>query len=153
MDHSYTLIALLQSTFQGKPWYGNSVLTSLSTVSAMKATVRINKSYNIAELVAHMAAWRRYTLAMLTNKYDYSVSPEDNFPEINEITSEKWENLKTQLNELQIKLAEAFENALVNLDINAKVPGKSFTWLDLLYGLIHHDVYHIGQINLIQKFA
>jgi uncharacterized damage-inducible protein DinB len=153
MKHSKTLINLLQSTFNGKPWYGKPVMASIKDVSPKRATLRVNNSYNIAELLAHMIAWRKFTLAMLTKEYDYSVNDEDNFPHYDEINAEKWDYLTDRLKELQVKLIEALENSLPQLDLDEKVPGKSYKWNDLLFGLINHDVYHAGQINFLKKFA
>lgn len=31
------------------------------------------------------------------------------------------------------------------------VPGKKFNWYVMLHGLVHHDIYHSGQISLLKQ--
>ena len=33
------------------------------------------------------------------------------------------------------------------------VPGSNFTFKQMLHGLIHHNLYHTGQINILKKKA
>lgn len=35
--------------------------------------------------------------------------------------------------------------------LNEKVPNREYDFLTLLHGIIHHDIYHIGQIRLLLR--
>ena len=46
------LLALLETTFAGRPWYGKNLQDSLNDVPVGKALLRLSNSYNIVETPA-----------------------------------------------------------------------------------------------------
>ena len=47
-------------------------------------------------------------------------------------------------------LADALE-AWTDDDLGRTVPGSNFTFKQMLHGLMHHNLYHAGQINILKK--
>ena len=151
MEHPQiqTIIALLQRTFNGKAWHGPNVLSVLQTLSLDQLSRKRGNSNSIIELVGHIHAWRVFTIKKLSGDIAYEVSDALNFPSI-ELTEANWKHLLDQLQQSQedlLALLEQQEDAI----LQQIVPGKNYAYYELLYGSIHHDLYHLGQIILLQK--
>ena len=138
----------LDVVYAGKAWYGKNILNSLRGLSFKKVLERNGNGHNIAELVLHMLAWRRYTLYVLQNHAHYEVEENENFPTVTHISEDEWKRLLQDFEDNQAKLREHFLSVTI---LAEKIPQKSYTLLDLLQGIIHHDIYHLGQINMLAK--
>ncbi len=145
-----SIIELLRKAYNGPVWYGKSVRKTLEEVPIGKALLRLNGSYNIAELVYHMMAWRRYVAHLLKEGKSIVIEENENFPTIEYMTVEDWHELVDRLDQSQKTLEKLMQSSTMNL--SDPVPSKPYTLADVLHGIIQHDVYHIGQINFLAKF-
>ncbi|NND34371.1 MAG: DinB family protein [Saprospiraceae bacterium] len=150
MHEKDQIIALLKNTVDGSPWYGKSISNTLRDVPIGKALLRLGGSYNIVELVHHMLAWRRYGIRILETGQHEEVPEHINFPTIEVMMMEEWDELILAFKETQEKLIETIEKN--QRDLNASPDNKPYTYSQILRGVIHHDIYHTGQINLLTKF-
>ncbi|HOX83219.1 MAG TPA: DinB family protein [Chryseolinea sp.] len=141
------ILTLLKSTFEKNAWYGPSVQEVLKDITPSQSTQRISNTHSIIELVAHMTAWRTFVVKKLEGDVDYKVDDALNFP-----TPFNWETTLKELHESQAKLIAAIQNFDSSL-LHDAVPNSSsgYTFFTLLHGIIHHDIYHTGQIMLIKK--
>ena len=141
------ILSLLKSTFEKKAWYGPAVKEVLKDITADQASHRLNNTHSIIELVAHMTAWRIFVVKKLEGNVDYKVSAELNFP-----SPSNWKAAIQNLEESQAKLIDAIQHFDDSL-LHESVPNSSYgyTFFTFLHGIIHHDVYHIGQIMLLKK--
>jgi uncharacterized damage-inducible protein DinB len=152
-----TEITRIQAAFkynwQGPMWYGGNVNATLAGIEGDVAFKQAGAgSHNIYELVAHMLCWRRFVLELLNGNVDYKVeiNSETDWPHIYDRTEMSWNRLVNEMEQSQQLLV----NALQNFDeakLDEIVPGREFTWYMLLHGLIHHDIYHSGQIAILKK--
>jgi uncharacterized damage-inducible protein DinB len=151
MDRSNKITPIINSlkdTFSGDAWHGPSLQEILKDITAEQSLRKIGNSHNIAELVHHIYAWRFYVIQQLDWNKEYEVPDDFNFVKIEKIDEEGWEKLKLQLTESQdiiIKKLSISEEKLLRIN----VPNRDFTFTKLLHGLIHHDVYHAGQIRML----
>lgn len=143
----HNLVSLLERTFNKGAWHGASVMETLETVSGKQAFNRLAGTHSIIELVAHMTAWRRYILKKLAGDHAYKMAEEVNFP-----SPQNWDMTVSELEETQRELVAAFQ-ALPAGQLYEQVrwTDQPFTYYTILHGIIHHDLYHVGQINLIRK--
>ena len=141
------LLSLLKHTFEKNAWHGPSVKEVLQGVNADQAFKRLEHTHSIIELVGHMTAWRIFVIKKLEGEIDYNVGDDQNFP-----TTNDWVNVLDDLFISQNKLLELLKN-FPNSKLSEAVPHGSYryTFYTLLHGIIHHDVYHTGQIALIKK--
>lgn len=141
------LVLLLERTFEKGAWHGPAVKETLAGISEKQAFSRLPNTHSIIELVAHMTAWRKYILRKLNGDLTYKLTDESNFPQ-----AQSWNHAVQELGETQDQLLAAFE-ALPPARLYDQVPWteEPFTYYSILHGLIHHDLYHIGQINLLKK--
>ena len=135
----------LQRTYSGEPWHGPSLRSILEGIDGDEAKARpISGAHSIAELAAHILAWREETLRRLEGK-GRDLPMEENFPEPLE-----WNELLARLD----RSHEALTKAVAALDedvLDEKVRGRRESYYVLLQGIIHHDLYHAGQIAILKK--
>ena len=138
---------LLNKTFNKGAWYGPTVREVLAQVTPELAHVRAGKTHSIVELVLHMTAWRKFAASRLSGNNDFQVSEQANFPSAKSIS---WEQAVQDLETSQKNLEEAVSN-FEEAKLGDLVPATShkYTYYTLLHGIIHHDIYHAGQIQLL----
>jgi uncharacterized damage-inducible protein DinB len=141
------IINTLTHTFEKNAWHGPAVLEVLEGVNEANAMNRIENSHSIIQLVAHMTAWRNYVVEKLNGNDTFELTDDENFSDQN-----NWQFVLTQLKESQQKLLDALAKTPAE-KLNEKVPGREFKFFVMLHGIIHHDIYHIGQIQLLKKFS
>jgi uncharacterized damage-inducible protein DinB len=141
------IVSLLERTFEKNAWHGPAVKEVLAGLSAEEAFHRLPNTHSIIELVAHMTAWRRYLINSLSGDFSYKVTDDLNFPNAND-----WNMTLEELIDSQQQLIAALK-ALPSEKLSIQVPWteQSFTYYTIIHGLIHHDLYHAGQIILIRK--
>ena len=143
----HNLVRLLESTFNKGAWHGPSVMETLETVSVKQAFNRLAGTHSIIELVAHMTAWRRFILKKLAGDHTFKMTEELNFP-----APQDWGMTLKELEETQHQLVAAFRSFPARqLYEQVAWTEQPFTYYSIFHGIIHHDLYHIGQINLIRK--
>lgn len=143
------LIALLKQTFTKGAWHGPSVLEALEDVTEEQAFRKLPETHSIIELVGHMTAWRLYTCKKLQGDATYKVTQELNFPK-----QEDWRQTLSDLEESQRQLVAALEKFSAG-QLEEDVPGTAtpLKYYTLVHAIIHHDLYHTGQIVLLKKAA
>jgi len=144
---------LLQRDWNGPMWHGPNLSEVLNGIDWQKAFAKPGAgSHNIYELVRHMSCWRKFVLEHLNGNTDYKVelNSETDRPTQYEKTEASWKEALAELDKNQADLLEAFQNFDEQL-LNNPVPGKKFNWYTFIHGLIHHDIYHSGQISILKK--
>jgi uncharacterized damage-inducible protein DinB len=135
----------LERTYSGEAWHGPSLRKVLEEVDAEAASARpIAGAHSIAEIAAHVLAWREEAVRRLEGNGG-DVPARGNFPEPLE-----WGELLDALDRTQKSLVSAAA-ALDDAILDQKVKGRRETYYVLLQGIIHHDLYHAGQIAILKK--
>lgn len=147
--HRQEIIELLRRTFDGAAWHGPSVMEILRQVTSDQLGNQIGDSHTLIELVEHMTAWRRFAIEKLRGNTTYDVDDKANFPVVSP-NEESWLITLQQFEDSQLQLLEQLEQ-LDDSRLEQIVEGRSYSYSVLLHGLIHHDVYHLGQIVLLRK--
>ncbi len=106
MKEGFRLSLLLEETYGGKPWYGKNVQDSLKTIEVGKVIIRLGESYNIAELLSHMIIWRKYVIRLLKTGKHTEVIPAENFPTINDISTDEWNDLVSDFADVHKTMSE-----------------------------------------------
>jgi uncharacterized damage-inducible protein DinB len=149
MTETDRIVRLLEKTFDKQPWYGCSINEILSRVNEQTASAKHGQPHTIIELVLHMASWRKFTTHRLLGDAEFEVTDETNFPALT-----TWADAVNTLHKSQEELVKAVKQFPVDR-LNELVPSNrhKYTFYTLLHGIIQHDVYHLGQIALIQKLT
>jgi uncharacterized damage-inducible protein DinB len=144
--------SLLQDSFSGDPWYGRSVKSLLKDVSEIDVFEKPNGQHSILELLWHMIIWREFTINRWRNdnKKTTSYFEENDWRDLDHDDKSLWKKGLQRLDETQSELIEVLEQQQDNI-INETVPGRTYNFKKLLYGIIQHDIYHVGQIAYLTK--
>ena len=148
------LIRLLSETFEGEPWYGQSVMRKLENVPyKIGYETCIPDSHSVAEIIGHLISWKEFVLRKLNGDVDYEIEQDSDkdWPPIEVRSQEQWEHLKRDLVGAQSKIYSSLEKLESDSVLDEKIPGKEYTYEYLIRGVIHHDIYHLGQIGLIES--
>lgn len=143
----------LQDNFDGDNWLDENFDKKLKKVTAENAFVRpLPEMHSVAELVAHLLIWREEGVKKLSGKRPTinAESPES-WRNNDSLRSIGWARLKSDLANCQKELMALLKDKSdAFLEDNDYVPGYSYQYV--LEGLIHHDIYHLGQIGITLKF-
>jgi len=145
MSELDNIIHILEDTYDGNAWHGSSVKAVLSKLSKENANAKIGDSHSIVELIQHMAAWRIFAIKKLLGDDDYDVSDQENFSGDTSLAG-----AIHRLDKSQIELISAITD-FDKQKLNQEVPHKNYSYRKMLYGIPHHDLYHLGQIVMISK--
>lgn len=144
---------LLSRNWDGPMWYGNNLAETLKGISWQQAFVKpTGFKHNIYEYVKHLHCWRTFVTEYLkgNNTYTVELNSETDWVKNYEATEESWLQALTDLQNSQTELMAALE-PFTDERLEETVPGKKFNWYVMLHGLVHHDIYHSGQISLLKK--
>lgn len=148
------IIRSLSEIFEGEPWYGDSVMRKLENVPYVIGYKScFPESHSVAQIVGHLISWKIFAAEKLKGNKDYTIeidSAED-WPEIHVHSQKEWEELKRKLVAAQSEIYELLEKKEDDSFLEEKVSGKEYHFGYLLNGIIQHDIYHIGQIGLIES--
>jgi uncharacterized damage-inducible protein DinB len=146
------LIAQLNDTFEGDPWFGRPVQQLLDEINEDIAFEKPNGQHSIVELIWHMINWKEFAI--------YSLNP-DQEKDLHYFEQNDWKDLdhsNKNLFQEGIKKMQVVQKELVNIlqmqqdDILEKVvPGRVYSFRKLLNGVVQHDIYHLGQIAYLWK--
>lgn len=145
----------LYRLYEGEVWHGPSIKEVLTGVLPSTATTRITpQSKNIAEYLQHLINWRTFALEKMTggDSFDIILNSEADWSTINELSQEQWNELIENYEESQTELLEVL-GTYSDRKLEAIVPGRKYSFAMLIDGIIHHDIYHSGQMMLIRKLV
>ena len=155
MQESKQIKTALRHLYEGEVWHGPSIKEILVDMTAQDAIKRVTpKSKNIAEYLVHITNWRIFALEKLTggDSYDIILNSEADWSVINELSQEGWEEILQNYEEAQTELLEVVDT-YTNSKLEATVTGRKYTFYTLLHGVIHHDIYHSGQMMMLKRLT
>ncbi len=136
-----TLVHRLNVSYQGNPWHGKS-LKAILQISDEPLTMKALKLLN------HMIAWRKY-VADILNGANYKIelnTPED-WPEVTQTEQEILDILEQS--------QKALIEAIGRFDVEKwpeLLTGSKYTYIQVVQGVVDHDIYHSGQlVQLIRE--
>lgn len=145
MTQKEIILRQLQRAFEGPAWHGPSITEILDRVSPDNVNNSFENSHTIIQLIAHMTVWRQFVIDRLVGKNPYEVTEEMNFQSPTDL-----ESTKRRLNITQQSLVKAIAD-FPDDRLREKVPTREYSFQTMLHGILHHDLYHIGQIALLAR--
>ena len=148
------IIKALSETFEGEPWYGESVMRKLENVPYVIGYKTCDPdSHSVAQIIGHLIAWKKYAIAKLKGNEDFhiEINSKNDWPEVHVNSQQEWEELKRELVAAQSKIYELLNKQQEDSFLDEVVVGKEYDFEHLLVGVMQHDIYHIGQIGLIES--
>jgi len=130
--------------YDGGNWVTDGVLKKLSLLPETTAFSRLEGyTHTIAELLAHIIAWRKFVLSRLQGDNEYDIDDASDWPIV-----QHWEDVLNQFRETHFELIHALDS-FDPQRLEEVVAGRTYRFYFMLEGLIHHDYYHYGQIGAL----
>jgi uncharacterized damage-inducible protein DinB len=144
------LIDQIKTTFNGDSWHGPSLMRTLKGVDMEEARQRpLGERHTIWELVDHMTFWLSEVNKTLRGEAIVSSTSVKDWPLMGK-TEEEWEKsvkgLEYEVNTL-IEQLDQWSNEM----LERTVPGTKYNFRQMLHGVLHHNLYHSGQIAILRR--
>ncbi len=152
MKETLRIRSLFQKQYDGTPWLGVNFESKLAQITPEIAANKITPEANsIWEILNHIIGWRELVLQGIPqNGYK---SPVHNYMQpIQNPTALEWEHTLVRLKDSQDDWLEFLGN--MNKTILEKPFGEGkYNHNELIQGILHHDIYHLGQISFLIKLS
>ena len=150
MDEVKFLRDQIETTFKGDSWHGPNLVRTLDGIDYKQAMMRpLGERHTIWELTDHTSFWMEEVWKCVRDRAPMKPDMENNWPKMGS-TEEDWER--------SVKRLEAAVNMVLDAlldwkdeDLYKPVPGETYSFKQMLHGVVHHNLYHAGQINLLRK--
>jgi hypothetical protein len=156
MREAPRIAELSSSVLEGHPWHASSVAGVLRGITADEAMRRpLQGCHTIVEIVLHMTSWAEEVRARLEGK-PAGTPVTGNWPSAARVASTSWPDARKGLLAAYRALEETIRRQTdAKLDRPVDDPrtasGRGATAYATAHGIIHHSVYHAGQIALLKK--
>jgi uncharacterized damage-inducible protein DinB len=147
----------LETLFVGQPWYGTPISTIITEGSWIAAFNKPQGSvHSIAGIVLHMTGWTEEIISRLQGNPAAEPARGD-WPEPGEASEQRWHELVIDLDEANSNLIKTMQalpvenwDKPINDSRNLAGPVPT-THQELVEGFLQHQIYHAGQIALLNR--
>ncbi|WP_282636904.1 DinB family protein [Sphingobacterium thalpophilum] len=151
------IIQQLRDVENANLWIDENFEKKLSQVNGETAFVRpISDLHSIAEITSHLIEWRKEVLSRLKgNPRGLEINDGANWRTNEELQQRRWENILNDFHATQLQLI-AFLESKDDAYLCTSYPHADTTFPHdykyMVTGLLHHDLYHLGQMGIVIKF-
>lgn len=144
-------IRQLNELENGSLWFDQSFKDKFDKLLETEALTRpLPQIHCVAEHVSHMLEWRKECVCRFQGtKIDLMDSPDD-WKENDELGKIGWATLKNSLYKSRSELIDLIADQDDNY-LKTKFLDTDYDFHYLMEGIIHHDLYHLGQIGITLK--
>ena len=149
------IILQIETIHYGNAWIGVSYKKKLQLLTEYEFFYQFNGNHSIAEIISHVTTWREETILKIKSGAG-SITDADpsNWKNISNlkktgmkgILSSHDKSITALLNLLKDKNDDFLAESYYDNDFKDYYPYKF-----VIEGMLHHDIYHLGQIGLIMK--
>ena len=144
------IIQQLEAVQRGQLWIGSTYDSKLNQVDEESVFLRpIENLHSVAEIIAHLTLWRKETILKIQiGKGSKTDDCEENWLSNEKLKIVGWKNIKSEydktLSEL-IALLKSKDDEFLN-DLYYDTDFKDeYKYSFVINGMLHHDIYHLGQ--------
>lgn len=141
----------MNTIFDGSPWFGDSVMSLLERVSPANINLKINdSSHSIFQIIKHVTAWKKFVVKKIEgdNEYMIEIDSEDDWVSKSSQDAQEWKSVIDELKEVHEEMMVTLAT-LEDSILDTYVPGTKYRFELMIRGVIMHDVYHLGQLALL----
>ncbi len=145
----------LEKVLSGQPWYGTPVYDIIEPVGFEAAYEKPGAAvHSIAGIVLHMISWTEEVIDRMNGMAAQMPSSGD-WPDPGTPDEQKWKNYISDLKLVNVNLVGIIqdfpENKWRELINDTRASEPVTTYKGLIEGFIQHQVYHAGQIALLNR--
>ena len=142
----------LRDAYEGEPWFGRSISSILNEIDEAIVFKKTANQHSILELLWHMITWKEFTLSRLRNDDELPIKyfEENDWRMLDHSDKALWQQGLQEFSKLHNELVEIIRQQNDEL-LFQRVRDRKYDFRKLLYGIVQHDIYHLGQIAYIKK--
>jgi hypothetical protein len=150
MDEVKFLRDQIITTFKGDSWHGPNLVNTLAGIEYQQAMAKpLGDRHTIWEITDHITFWIEAVWESLKNATSLNPDKNSDWPSMG-ASEKEWvqsvDRLKAAVNLMVDELA-----TWKNEELERKVPEANYTFKQMLHGVVHHNLYHAGQIILLKQ--
>jgi uncharacterized damage-inducible protein DinB len=152
MSEIQLLLTELDQAYDRKSWHGTNLRGSIRGMTAAEAAWRPGpRRHNIQEIVVHAAYWKYTVRRRFTGERrgSFPLKGSNWFPRPH-ADETRWRGDVRLLDEMHASLRSAIAG-LEPDQLKRTPPRSKVSNVALLSGIVAHDLYHAGQIQLLKK--
>lgn len=149
-------IKQLKDIQNGKIWIGENFNKKLKNLTSETVFISpVGNLHSIAEIISHLTIWRQETILKIkTGKGNITDDLEDNWFGIEKLQKIGWNQIVTNYNDSLTELIQLLKTKndtfLDEIYFDTDYKGE-YPYSFVINGILHHDIYHLGQIGIILK--
>jgi hypothetical protein len=144
------IIEQIETTFDGDSWHGPSLMKTLEGVDLEQANMRpLVGRHTIWENLEHIIFWIDPVIEALKGELMPDLQTVKDWPETGETKEEWMKTIQKLRNRINMLTGEVLKLDPKQLD--STVPGAQYKYRKMLHGVVHHNLYHAGQIAILKK--
>ncbi|MFC7523098.1 DinB family protein [Parapedobacter sp. GCM10030251] len=146
------IISQLLDIQEKENWLDENFKKKIGSVGADNVFERpLPELHSVAELISHVLVWRLESIRKLKGlDANLTVDSPENWRTNDQLKEMGWVNLQTEFYKSTYTLIELLSDKDDSFLEKKYRDGYSFKYL--IEGLIHHDLYHLGQLGITIKF-
>ncbi len=153
IDH---VIEQLQEVQNGKLWMGDTFRKKLDSITAEQAFTRpLPNLHSVAELLAHLTAWKKDAILKVKNGIGVLKADEEgNWPGHKTLKEIGWKNLIAEYESSHLELINLLgekDDSFLQESYEDQDFKSTFNYSFVIDGILHHDLYHLGQMGIVIK--
>jgi len=159
MNESERIAALVHDVFfgggghgPGEAWHGPALFPLVKDLPADQAAKKLGgTTHSMWELVTHIANWNEIQVRRLNGeRLEGLINTEKDWPKTITGREEDWAREIERLR----KSCETLKNAISGFNsdrLDEPFPNREYSHYVALHGIVHHIIYHTGQVVLVRK--
>lgn len=146
------LVKQLQNVQDGDLWLDETFSKKIDRLQEEQAFTRpIPELHSVAEIVSHLLEWRKSCIKKLQGQESsLTMESPDNWKSNDELKKIGWKKLKEDFYASQYHLIRIIE-VKDDTFLDQVYRDTAYTNHYFLEGMIHHDLYHLGQVGIAVK--
>ena len=145
------IIRQLHEIQEGSLWFDQCFKDKIDGLSDAEAlTSPIPQVHSVAEHVSHMLEWRKECMIRFNGLRTELMNSPDDWKDNIELSKIGWTELKNAFYNSQLELIRLMESQ-DDTFLETKFLDTDYNFHYLIEGIIHHDLYHLGQIGVTIK--
>ncbi len=144
------LIEQFHEIYNGSPWLEETIFKKLDGLDETTAFEKpLPNLHSVAEIISHLVVWRNeITNRLLGQERKIKMASPENWLSNENLKITGWAKLRENFNQSQDRILGLL-NEKEDSFLEEPFVDRNFKYL--VEGLIHHDIYHLGQIGIVIK--
>ena len=145
------IVRQLHQIQEGSLWFDQCFKDKIDRLSDSEALTRpIPQVHSVAEHISHMLEWRKECMIRFKGLKTELMNSPDDWKDNTELSKTGWTELKNAFYNSQSELIRLMESQDDSY-LETKFLDTDYNFHYLIEGIIHHDLYHLGQIGVTIK--